>query len=269
MVKPDFFDVTYAINPHMLSSAGQLQVIDKTKANEQWQKLSAALTDFGLSRHHLAAVPNLPDMVFSANQMFPFYKNQSVQFVLSRMKSSYRQEEVFYFENWLQENKYEYFKTPEPWTFEGMGDAIWNYETREVFGGYGFRTDRGFYDWLEDLIEAPIVRLHLINESFYHLDTALCILNATTALVVADAFSQESYDKLRMKFKDLIVVNADEAQQFLAANACSLDGRTVFVERGALRLQAALREKGFRLCTFDTSEYLKSGGSLFCLKLLY
>jgi N-dimethylarginine dimethylaminohydrolase len=269
MVSPTYFDVEYAINPHMLDGSGQLQKVDQGKAHKQWHALREAFEAHGLPVQVVDGVAGLPDMVFAANQSFPFYKNGRLQFALSRMKTSFRQQEVLHFkQQYFQENT-ETYEVQEGLTFESMGDAIWNYETNEIFGGYGFRSDEAVYDWLSHITKAPVIKLCLINEKFYHLDTALGILNRDSALVVEEAFSSESMDKIKMKFKNLLRVPLDEASQFLAANACSIDGQTVFVEAGALKTQKLLKENNFNIVTFDTSEYLKSGGSIFCLKMLY
>lgn len=269
MVDPHFFDVTYAINPHMTNVDGTLKTVDKNLARSQWSALCEGYKNFGLQVEIVSGQPNLPDMVFCANQMFPFIKNGRTQFIMSCMKSPLRQDEVVYFQEWLQHQNMEYYILPEGLSFEAMGDAVWNYETQEIYGGYGFRTDPQVYNWLERVTDTPVIRLHLVDSRFYHLDTALSILNANTALVVREAFSQESYEKLQMKFKNLWMVSEKEAEKCLAANACSLDGRNVFVEKQAMGVQTLLRENGFRVHTYDTSEYLKAGGSIFCLKLMF
>ncbi|MBY0384875.1 amidinotransferase [bacterium] len=270
MVSPDFFDVTYAINPYMVDEvSGGLKQIDKNLALQQWQSLKKAYAEQGLSVHTIDGVADLPDMVFSANQTFPFYKNGQVRFVMSRMKSPFRQREVDSFRSWCLNKNIESYEIPEGLSFEGMGDALWNYESEEIFGGYGFRTDVAVYDWLSALTQKPVIKLHLVNDHFYHLDTALCILNRETALYVPKAFSAESVDKLRMKFKNLLAVPEQEAHACLAVNACSIDGKTVFVEKQAVFTQQLLKQLGFELQLFDTSEYIKSGGSVFCLKLLF
>ena len=269
MVSPTYFTVEYAINPHMLDPSGHLQTVDQTKAHEQWQSLREAFEAHGLPVRVLEGVAGLPDMVFAANQSFPFYKNGRLQFALSRMKSPFRQQEVLHFKQQYLRDNVETYEAPEGLTFESMGDALWNYETNEIYGGYGFRTDEAIYEWLSEITKTPVIKLKLISEKFYHLDTALTILNRDSALVVTEAFSNESMDKLKMKFKSLLAVPFAEACNFLAANACSLDGQTVFVEAKAFETQKLLKDNGFKIITIDTSEFLKSGGSIFCLKMLY
>lgn len=269
MVSPRYFAVEYAINPHMLNEAGQLQKVDQSQAHKQWDALRNAFESHGLKVRVVDGVVGLPDMVFAANQSFPFYKQGGLHFVLSRMKSTFRQQEVEHFKKLYLQDNTETYEIPENLNFESMGDAIWNYETKEIFGGYGFRTDEGVYDWLATVTESSVIKLKLINENFYHMDTALSILNRDTALVVPEAFSVESMDKLKMKFKNLLRVPFVEASKYLAGNACSINGETVFVEARALETQKLLKDNGFKIVTFDTSEFLKSGGSIFCLKMLY
>ncbi len=269
MVSPKYFDVEYAINPHMLDPSGKLQKVDHEKAHKQWQSLREAFESHGLSVRVVDGVAGLPDMVFAANQSFPFYNHGRLQFAMSRMKSPFRQQEVLHFKQQYLDDNIEIYEAPPGLTFESMGDALWNYESNEIFGGYGFRTDEAVYDWLSDISKTPIIKLKLISEKFYHLDTALSILNRDSVLVVTEAFSNESMDKLKMKFKNLLRVPLAEAFHFLAANACSLDGQTVIVESKALETQKLLKDNGFKIVTIDTSEYLKSGGSIFCLKMLY
>jgi N-dimethylarginine dimethylaminohydrolase len=269
LVSPDHFDITYAINPYMREESGQLKTIDRTLAEQQWKTLRRSYQELGLHVTTIEGGKDLPDMIFAANQTFPFFKSGKKQFVISRMKSPLRQNEVTYFKQWLSGQNIEFYETPEDLTFEGMGDALWNYDTDEIFGGHGFRTDPLVYEWLSELTGRPVVRLHLVSEKFYHLDTALAILNANTALVVREAFSPESFEKLQMKFKNLLLVPLAEAESCLAANVCSVDGRNVFVEKKAKTVQKKLRDFGFQIHQFDTSEFIKAGGSIFCLKLLY
>jgi len=50
-----------------------------------------------------------------------------------------------------------------------------------------------------------------------------------------------------------------------ACNACSIAG-TVIIEQSAVRTIQELRDRGFTVVPVDTSEFLKSGGSVYCMK---
>jgi len=268
MVTPEHYDISYAINPHMKTKDGTLNSINKDLAQRQWQQLKNTFENLNMHVSTYEGLPQLPDMVFCANPLFPFWKNNRVHYISSNMHSAFRKPESAALAQWVSLNNCEVFQLPATVTFEGMGDALWNYDTQEIYGGYGFRTNREAYDYIEGITGAPVTRLKLINENFYHLDTALAIIDKTTAIFVPQAFSEESLEKLKMKFPNLIACDPVEAKESLAANACSIDGKNVLVEKNAPLLKRKLQDLGFHTHTMDTSEFLKSGGSIFCMKLL-
>ena len=53
-----------------------------------------------------------------------------------------------------------------------------------------------------------------------------------------------------------------------ACNAHSPDGKHVLIQSSATRAMHALERAGFSPIPIDTSEFIKSGGSVFCLKLM-
>ena len=64
-----------------------------------------------------------------------------------------------------------------------------------------------------------------------------------------------------------IEVDAGEARTRLACNACGPDGRHVLLPAGAPITAKRLRAEGFEVIEVDTEEFLKAGGSVFCMKL--
>ncbi|MBY0316760.1 MAG: hypothetical protein K2Q26_14660 [Bdellovibrionales bacterium] len=269
MVKPDFFDIKYSINPHMVDKSGQLKKIDKTRAVRQWENLKQKFESLDLQVEVIEGQPGLPDMVFCANQMFPFYKNKSLQVILSRMQSIQRQDEVEHFHQWATQNNIECYPiSTSGKSFEGMGDLLWNYETQELFGGYGYRTEQDVYTQIGNITGLHIHTLKLVNENFYHLDTCLCILNKDSALYVEEAFTPEGLLILKSRFRNLIRVPSDEAVQNFAANACCLHGTDVVIQKGSEYTSNQLKKLGFRVHPVETSEFMKAGGSVFCMKLL-
>ena len=151
-----------------------------------------------------------------------------------------------------------------------MGDLICRKNrdgSRTYFGGYGFRTEARALEAVEGLIATPIHKLQLIDERFYHLDTCLCILNSEAALFVPEAFSPESVALLENEFSDMISLDLEEALTFFSGNAYCPHGRNVVIQKGAKRTIAQLRERNFIPIEVDTSEFIKAGGSVFCMKL--
>lgn len=268
MVNPEFFDVKYSINPHMQDAAGNLKTVDRPLALQQWNTLKNKFLSLGMSVEVINSAPEFPDMVFCANQMFPFIKNNQRQVILSHMASELRQGEVSYFKSWAQKNNIPYYELQGSTSFEAMGDLLWNYESQELFGGFGFRTDPHVYDQIEDIVGRKIHRLELINEHFYHMDTCFSILNKDSALYVDEAFSREGKNLIQKSFKNLITVPIDEAIDNFAGNACAINGTDVILQKGSTQTKAQLIAQGFKVHEVDTSEYIKAGGSVFCMKLL-
>ena len=67
-------------------------------------------------------------------------------------------------------------------------------------------------------------------------------------------------------FNKLIEVDEKEAMSFLACNAHCPDGENIIIEKNAKLMQESAKNLGLVVHTTDTSEFLKSGGSIFCLK---
>jgi len=276
MAHPDSFDVEYAINPHMKDKEGRLNKVDKEKALLQWQSLKDTFESLNVKVSVLPAVEGLPDMVFTANQTLPFLKEGSeasgeskTQIVLSQMNSEKRQDEVNYFNEWAHKNNMETYTYKTQGSFEGMGDALWNYETNEIYGGSGFRTSDAVYDEIEKIIDKKIHRLKLVSEDFYHLDTCMAIVNKDTAFVVKEGFDEPSFKFLTTKFKNLIEIPLDEAINGFAGNMCAVNGTDIIIQQGNDFTVSKAKELNLKVHEIDTSEYIKSGGSVFCMKQLY
>ncbi len=269
MVNPVGFEVKYAINPHMLDASGNLNKVNKSLALEQWTGLKNTFEKLGSKVYVIEGQEDLPDMVFTANQTLPFLKNDKTQLVLSKMNSKERQPEVQFFKDWALENNIETYTLKTEDSIEGMGDILWNYENDELFGGYGFRTSLNVYEELDKLIETPIHKLKLISEDFYHLDTCLAIASKDTAFAVKEGFDEASFDFLKTKFSNLIEIPIDEAKNGFAANLCCVNGKDIVIQKGNTFTATKAIDAGFNVHEVDTSEYMKSGGSVFCMKQLF
>ena len=270
MVDPQFFDVEYAINPHMLNEQGELNQVDKKLAGKQWQDLQRAFQKINLKTVVLPAQKSLPDMVFSANQSFVFFDPIGKQktAIISNMRSAYRQKETLFFKEWYQQNGYRVLQFEElEFSFEGNGDIIPNPDFRFFWGGCGPRTDRKVYSLFSEKLGLKFETLNLVHPLFYHLDTCFVTLGSDCCAVVKEAFDQESLQKIAKHFSDIVYIDLVEAQKFFAANAFCPDGKNVIVQKGTRKFLADLLERGFNVIEVDTSEYMKSGGSVYCMKM--
>jgi N-dimethylarginine dimethylaminohydrolase len=272
MVTPQHFNVEYAINPYMKNEKGQLQNIDRELAQTQWRNLKETFEKIGLPVEVIEGQAGLPDMVFCANQSFPFIREgqfkASHSVLLSHMRSQFRKEEVAIFEKYYQREKYDVFGLDDSSKcFEGNGDALLHPTLNLVFGGYGPRTDKVVYKELNERFDLNVVLLELKTEDFYHLDTCLMILNSETAAIQPTAFSETGVKLIKTIFKDVIEVSREENIKAFACNGYCPDGKNVVIQSGAENLNQQLRSRGFTVHEVNTSEFMKSGGSVFCMKM--
>lgn len=268
MVKPTHFDVEYVINPHMKNQVGQ---VDKMQANNEWEHLKDGYKELGLDVHILEGQEGLPDMVFCANQSLPYIDENGVKkVIMSIMHSDQRKEEVSHVEKFYDEMGYEilYLDSDKIDDFEGMGDGLWHFKRRLLWGGYGYRSSIKAYEKISEKLNIPVVTLELKDENFYHLDTCLSILNEKTALIYADAFTDEGLAMIHKLFDTVIEATSYEAEKLFAVNAGCPDGKNVFIQQGCTDVTQKLRDAKFSVHEFSTYEYIKSGGSVFCMKMM-
>lgn len=268
MVDPQYFDVEYVINPHM---EGHIGGVNKRRAIEQWQDMRDTLRAIGLEVHVIDGQPGLPDMVFCANQSLPCLRDDgSKEVVMSIMHADQRKGEVPFVEQFYRAMGYSihHLNATDITDFEGMGDALWHAGRGLIWGGYGYRSSLTAYEAVNSIFDVPVIALELVDPAFYHLDTCLCILNERSALYYPAAFTDEGVQILKAFFPNLIEVGTDEAVNGFACNALSPDGKNVLIHSGLTQTTGKLEALGFQIHEIDTSEYLKSGGSVFCMKMM-
>jgi N-dimethylarginine dimethylaminohydrolase len=209
--------------------------------------------------------------VFCANQSLPYIDEDGMRHVLmSIMHAAQRKDEVAFIEQWYRQNGYVVHHLPEGdiQDFEGMGDAIWHTGRKLIWGGFGFRSSLRAYDIVAKTFDVPVIALELNKPAFYHLDTCFCMLNERTALIYPAAFTADGLALLRALIPDLIEADAYEAEELFACNATCPNGKDVIIQAGCVRVNAELRQRGFIVHEVPTDEFLKSGGSVFCMKMM-
>lgn len=267
MCTPEHFDVVDVKNPYMAANIGR---IDRARAQAQWHALAATFRAAGHEVVTIAGVPGLEDMVFAANQTLPgMGPDQRPYVLLSRMRHASRRAEVPHFRDWFQQQGWVVHELPPAaGYFEGQGDAIWHPGVRLLWGGHGPRTSMRAYAQVSSALQVPVITVELVHPGFYHLDTCFCVLDAATAMIYPGAFDEGSRAMIGRMFPRLIEVSEHDAAECFACNALALDGNKVVLQRGADATVGALRDAGFEAIEVDTGEFLKSGGSVFCLKLM-
>lgn len=270
MVDPEHFRLEYAINPHMRDSVGALHVVDEARARSQWEALRAAYRDLGFRVTVLSAAVGLPDMVFSANQsLAALGPDGAPRVVLSRMRAVERQAEVEHFRRFYVERDWARHEVgQEGQAFESAGDLLLWPERRFGVGGFGPRSDRALVEEAAQVLEVDLALVELVDPDFYHLDTALVPLDDRRALWVPAAFDEKGQALIEALVPELVVAPEEEARQAFATNAHCPDGQHVLIDAAATITQERLRAAGLSVLPVETSEFRKSGGSVFCMKLM-
>lgn len=269
MTSPTHFKVEYVINPHMAEHVGK---VDGQEAGRQWRTLRDAYESLGLTVNEIEGEEGLPDMVFCANQTLPYYRadDGTRGVVLSKMHAEQRREEVPHYEKFFREIGYEITALPDSVAdFEGMGDAIWHPRRYLLWGGHGIRTSREAYEKISEELDVPVVLLELSDDDFYHLDTCFSALDPETVLVYPGAFSDEGLAMIRKLFDRVLEAPEEESRRQFACNAHCPDEEHVLIQKGCSETVALLREAGFTPLEVDTGEFLKAGGSVFCMKQIF
>ncbi|MBI5654980.1 amidinotransferase [Candidatus Uhrbacteria bacterium] len=256
MCRPTYFDVVYEINPWM----DVQNKPDKELAVKQWERLRQTYLDLGAIVEEVEPLPDLPDMVFTANAGLVFEK----KFIPSRFKFQERQGEEPAFIRWFAEHGYEIVELPQGMTFEGEADRILRHG--KILVANGFRTDATVPYEVGRLLGVDILRIKLVNPKFYHLDTCLAYFeDGDTVLYYPGAFDEESREKIKKEFPRVIEAEDDEADRYVC-NSINV-GQTIVMNQGCPKAQAELEKCGYKVVTLDMSEFLKSGGSIKCLTL--
>jgi N-dimethylarginine dimethylaminohydrolase len=243
--------------------------VDLIKARQQWEALCAALELAGCEVETIDPVSGLEDMVFAANQVFVGFSRKIGKFVVpSRMVHASRQREVQFYLDWFRQRGFKALDLNlDGDHLEGHGDLLWHPDWTRIYAGHGFRSTHGGVETFAVAMAElgiPVIPLQLVDPYCYHLDTCLCPLNSEAALIYPGAYDNESLHTLRGFWKRLHELTADEAHKFMG-NGIAVNS-TYLTPYLTPHLESILLQENLSPVVIGTSEFEKSGGSLFCMK---
>jgi N-dimethylarginine dimethylaminohydrolase len=253
MCPPTYFTVAYTLNPWMHPD----KPTDGDVALMQWERLVETYRGLGHQVDLIDPVPGLPDMVFAANGATVV----DGVVLAARFRHSERADEAAAHIAWFRDRGHPVHEPVH--VNEGEGDLVSSRD--RIFAGCGFRTDRRAHAEASRVLGRPVQSLTLVDPWFYHLDTALTVLDDDVISYYPPAFSAESRAVLRVLHPDAIIASDADAAVF-GLNAIS-DGRHVLLPPQARDMAAALSDRGFVPIDVDLSELLKAGGSAKCCTL--
>jgi N-dimethylarginine dimethylaminohydrolase len=257
MCRPEHFTVMYRINPWMHPHVPT----DTALALHQWQVLADTYARLGHAVELIDPIAGLPDMVYSANGGFTLHGKAYT----ARFTHPERQAEGPAYGEWFERAGFDVHHARE--INEGEGDFLLVGDV--ILAGTGFRTDAASHAELSRVMDTEVVTLRLVDPRFYHLDTAIAVLDPdapeANIAYLPEAFDQASLAELRRRYPDAIEVGAEDAQ-WLGLNSIS-DGRNVVIAARAKGFEASLRERGYSPIGLDLSELLRGGGGVKCCTL--
>jgi N-dimethylarginine dimethylaminohydrolase len=253
MCRPSYFTVVYRINPWMDPALPT----DTALAVRQWETLYQAYVDLGFDVHLIDPIDGLPDMVYAANGGFVI---DNIAYGASFTYPE-RQPEGPAYMDWFRAEGFDVRVPAE--VNEGEGDFL--LVDGVILAGMGFRSASNSHQELATISGRQVVSLNLINPSFYHLDTAIAILDDTNIAYLPSAFDEPSLEILRERFPEAILVSEEDAA-VLGLNSFS-DGYNVVIAARAKNFEQQLRERGYNPIGVDLSELLLGGGGVKCCTL--
>ena len=265
---PTYFEVREVKNPYMRG----LPPVDPVRAQHQWDSVCDGFRGAGFAVELIDPVAGLEDMVFAANPVFVGGHAGAGPFVVAgRMRYVSRRKEVGHYVEWFRARGYKVIDLGLGDDFlEGHGDLIWDADGSRVWAGHGFRSTTGGLEKFAAAMrpmDISVVALQLVDEHFYHLDACFAPLRPGSVLIYPGAFSPESLDLIRSHIPRVYEVDREDALKF-ACNGVSANGK--FLTPSCTHcVREALAREGLEPVVLDTSEFLKSGGSVCCLKLFF
>jgi N-dimethylarginine dimethylaminohydrolase len=259
MCEPTYFDVVCSVNPWM----DPTRPTDVAVALCEWKAIYECLRDLGHEVQLIPPLPSQPDMVFCANAGVVV----GTRGMAARFRAPFRLDETVAYHDWLITAGVKMAKPA--FVSEGEGDFVvmpGSVPGRGlIFGGWGVRSDLGAQRELARHLDVEVVALQLVDERFYHLDTALTIVDHETAAYVPMAFAPASIALIEQHFPT--TVRLDDADALvLGANAVS-DGLHVLCAEEAKGFHVQLADLGFVPIPLAVSELRKSGGAVRCCVL--
>jgi N-dimethylarginine dimethylaminohydrolase len=165
-----------------------------------------------------------------------------------------------------------------PFKFEGEAE-LKHLHDNVYIGGYGARSERDAYVWMEKNFGMRIIKLKEVDPYFYHLDCTVFPLTREDTLVCAEMYTKREVAQIE-KYTNIIDVSTDDCLSGICnsvriANTILNASNIHELKRGGeeyncelsknRRLEDIAAQHGFEVNYFNLSEFLKGGALLSCM----
>lgn len=249
--------------------------INKNKAYMQFLDLYNFIAGDALV-YLLPSDGNYQDQVYVANVGRHLYhiKNEN-NIVLSNFTSNPRKGEENVAAPFFRMMGYKTHMCPHKWE----GEADLKYLKDNIYiGGYGIRSEKESYDWMEKEFDMNIIKVKMFDEYLYHLDCSIFPLTKNKIMMCTELFEEEDIEKID-EHAEIIDIDVDDAyggicnsvrlgNMVMCASNISELKRTddlYDLERHKINtLEKICTNEGMEPVLFNLSEFMKSGAMLSC-----
>ncbi|MBV8933923.1 MAG: amidinotransferase [Kutzneria sp.] len=153
-------------------------------------------------------VAGLQDLVFTANLGIVLeHVADKNTVVISNYTSEPRRSETEVGVSFFRSMGYEVYVSPAK--FEGEAE-LKHLRDNTYVGGYGLRSDRAAYDWMERTFDMKVVTMQMTDPYLYHLDCSIFPLTKESTLVCTEMYDEKELNELE-KYTEVIDVPASAA----------------------------------------------------------
>lgn len=275
---PFSYETGFANNPWMKELKGDKRQPDFTRAAVQFLAVYRNISAEGLV--YLLPTPNsadLQDLMYTANLgVVLHHLPDKNTVVISNFTSPARRGEAPRGVKFFQDMGYDVHVAPTK--FEGEAELKHLYENVYI-GGYGIRSEKETYEWMEQRFDMRIVKLREVEPYLYHLDCTIFPITKQNTLVCTELFTKKEVAKLE-KVTNIIPVSVDECFSgicncvrlpHLVLNSSHIHDLKAGTEdynyevQKNRKLEDIAANLALEISYFNLSEFHKSGALLSCM----
>jgi N-dimethylarginine dimethylaminohydrolase len=197
-----------ANNPWMVDMKGDKRAPNFTRASVQFLEVYRNISAEGLV--YLLPTPRgvkLQDLLYTANLGIVLeHLPDKNTVIISNFASPPRRGETPVGVEFFRNMGYEVHVAPNE--FEGEAELKHLYDNVYV-GGYGIRSEKETYDWMEQNFDMRIVKVREAEPYLYHLDCSIFPITKENTLVCTELFTKKEVAQLE-KVTNVISVSVDE-----------------------------------------------------------
>jgi N-dimethylarginine dimethylaminohydrolase len=275
---PFSYATGFANNPWMKDMKGGKRQPDFVRAAVQFLAVYQNVAAEGLV--YLLPTPqgaDLQDLLYTANLGIVLeHLPDKNTVVISNFMSAPRRGETPVGVKFFQDMGYDVHVAPGK--FEGEAELKHLYDNVYI-GGYGIRSERETYDWMEEKFDMRIIKVRETEQYLYHLDCSIFPITKENTLVGTELFSKKELAELG-KYTNIIPVTVDECFSGICNNvrlpnqvlnsshihdlkAGTEDYR--FELQKNRKLEDIASNLALEISYFNLSEFHKSGALLSCM----